>query len=491
MFTFEKKDTTLVIHTPDWLGIVVVVTTVLGWIPRFDIQVEGIAYNTRSTFSNLAKVIATALNGAHARRPTAQRRNRWVSTWRINKWSKILGKRTMDWVHDINAICNQKWPWRKEVLRRLAAVAGPKVMEESLQYILLDLKEPDQYMIRDLLTYRAAAYTVVANKKLDSNWRLRFWGREETATLDYDSGVPFYDKEGNYNPVYKTVPARKLRPVHNRILNSFPARVFPKVSESFRQMGNANFNIPCTITDAIVLNFLALCYQQGRLRREYNAKLQKVCFLSREQIKEAMAALPPKPDRKTGAARRPSVWRCEDMADLAMWTMDCDLPWQQGSLADHIRRSREWHRREEEARQREHEEMQRQSVADREQLYASGLALPPVPLPEDKHLRFIDRYGDLVEEGRKQHHCVGSYADSAKQGRYFHFHVEYCGETATVQLNDKGQIVQGYGPCNQRNKASEYGIRVLVKWGKKFPAQQTVDPEFVDIEEEDAELIAL
>lgn len=69
--------------------------------------------------------------------------------------------------------------------------------------------------------------------------------------------------------------------------------------------------------------------------------------------------------------------------------------------------------------------------------------------------------GEVYEEGKQMHHCVGSYASKAAQGECYLFHVEYEGERATVEMSPRGYALQAYGPSNTKNGACEFGVKAL------------------------------
>jgi len=89
---------------------------------------------------------------------------------------------------------------------------------------------------------------------------------------------------------------------------------------------------------------------------------------------------------------------------------------------------------------------------------------PPINLPDDPHITFVDTVGMLRQEGVRMHHCVASFDDECVSGLSFIFHTEYEGEQATTQVLYNGMIGQSYGPCNRVNKASEYARWKLTEW---------------------------
>jgi len=106
----------------------------------------------------------------------------------------------------------------------------------------------------------------------------------------------------------------------------------------------------------------------------------------------------------------------------------------------------------------------------------TATALPPVPLPDDPALRFLDSVSDLYHEGVAMSHCIATYAPLAITGQCYLFHVEYGGQSASVQVDPAGRVVQSYGQHNSRNSASEYGTRALGRWGKALAALRPAHP---------------
>ena len=84
-------------------------------------------------------------------------------------------------------------------------------------------------------------------------------------------------------------------------------------------------------------------------------------------------------------------------------------------------------REQEELRRRMQEELARRQARQRaidEQIRLQRLRpFPPPPLPGTKDIVPICRGRDLVEEGRKQANCVGSYDSRVKDGKYYVYQV--------------------------------------------------------------------
>lgn len=101
-------------------------------------------------------------------------------------------------------------------------------------------------------------------------------------------------------------------------------------------------------------------------------------------------------------------------------------------------------------------------------------ATPKVALPPLDNVQFLSTVGEVVAEGHKMGHCIASYANYAVQGTCYLFHVEYKGHTASTMVAPTGEVVQSYGPRNSKNLASEYGKKVLGKWGRGFASLEKV-----------------
>lgn len=95
-------------------------------------------------------------------------------------------------------------------------------------------------------------------------------------------------------------------------------------------------------------------------------------------------------------------------------------------------------------------------------------ATPKVALPPVDNVKFLSTVGEVIAEGNRMGHCIASYANYAVQGTCYLFHVEYKGHSASTMVSPTGEVVQSYGPKNSKNLASEYGKRVLGKWGREL-----------------------
>jgi hypothetical protein len=97
------------------------------------------------------------------------------------------------------------------------------------------------------------------------------------------------------------------------------------------------------------------------------------------------------------------------------------------------------------------------------------LTKPPIPLPKEEGIRFLATVADAVSEGEQMEHCIASYCEDAVEGRRYLFGADHEGERASVEVSPSGKVVQARGPRNCYNKAAQWAAQVLGKWGRGFP----------------------
>jgi hypothetical protein len=93
-------------------------------------------------------------------------------------------------------------------------------------------------------------------------------------------------------------------------------------------------------------------------------------------------------------------------------------------------------------------------------------ARPPIALPGDPRIRFLDTVGGVVVEGKVMRHCIGHYAGHAVAGDCFLFHVDYQDCQASFEVRKNGHVTQGFGPRNCYNEAVEWGYEKLNRWAR-------------------------
>lgn len=178
----------------------------------------------------------------------------------------------------------------------------------------------------------------------------------------------------------------------------------------------------------------------------------------------------------------------------------------EGEIVGLLEKAHRWHqdaelRREAEAERRRieweagREERERRAALNQAQREAEEAAMklkptatPPIPLPEDECIKFLDTVGKVFQEGETMGHCIASYARSALSGECYLFHIDYSEEKASIMVNKHGKVVQSYGPRNCVNKASEWAKKELGKWGDEIvkhldslPTMKQLDNQIVQI----------
>lgn len=174
----------------------------------------------------------------------------------------------------------------------------------------------------------------------------------------------------------------------------------------------------------------------------------------RAEIREAMELV------STDVGEPLSHRRTNDIATFVRYLYDFPED-HRGGLRSLARKAVHWHRTVGQ-RRRALAELQRRI---REETLTQQ---PPIPLPEIDGVRFLASVADILDEGERMRHCIGYYAERAVAGECYLFHVDYRGESASVEVNKFGKVRQAHGPDNQPNRASRYGDLVLSRWGASF-----------------------
>lgn len=152
--------------------------------------------------------------------------------------------------------------------------------------------------------------------------------------------------------------------------------------------------------------------------------------------------------------------RTGDIHAVMSFMFDCPPDHMHGSLTGWANRAVQYHRHELRARLE-----QQAKVTDPK----TPLTQPPIDPPKHSSIKFLATVQDLLDEGTLMDHCIGDYASNAIQGVSFLFHVNHKKEAASVEVSDTGNVIQAWGPHNQKNLASQWGQRMLSTWGRKFP----------------------
>jgi hypothetical protein len=99
------------------------------------------------------------------------------------------------------------------------------------------------------------------------------------------------------------------------------------------------------------------------------------------------------------------------------------------------------------------------------------VAVPPLPIPQSGggSIRLLKNARDFQVEAQLMLHSIGMpyYHQQAAAGEAFYFHVEYCGEKATVEMDAlTGKVLQSFGEMNTYNRASKWAKTVMSAWGE-------------------------
>lgn len=349
----------------------------------------------------------------------------FVPGWVFTRTSKCLN-------HPIHKewkrVISQVDPLTEEVHRKLFSLSLGKGYWGEVKNLL---KNNNQHLISDVLSYKAAACSVLyASNYMETDWMLAFArGGEKYSSLTKTlMNLP-------NNIVYGMLPnLRDLRlpePAYSRV------RLFSYLS------------IPWT------------------KREEY---INIVKRSSDEDIKKGIRLMWHYfPSEKTKAGFKSSVEIVRALNLIFDYSGDIGK-WDMAGLA---KRSEAYHHNEalriEQRRvewERESEEYRIKRLAELKLLEDAKTRTPPIKLPEDKNIYFLDTYNSVIKEGEIMKHCIADYAERAVRGESYLFHVDYKGETASVEVNPRGFVKQSYGPKDTFNKASYYGKKVLDKWAK-------------------------
>lgn len=360
-----------------------------------------------------------------------------VAYSKVKEWAKLKTKRTLaKTMRDLWKKKNEEIVLEETRLlhRKVFSISSGKYGSDTLLKIL-ENKEQYEYLIKDLLNYRAArALLATMSDKyfLNGDWK-EFFGDMSSGsmrkTLMNIPGVPYW---------YVT---------------------------AFSSLGHS---LPEPATTMI--RYMAY----ASISRHHSANwkdLSKVILRSSDNdIKEAVEAVwEYNNNRPKGGFRNA---RSIEFALNFIYDYNDEIgEWDINGLC---KRSIKYHIDLAEGRRIEELDRLKKQGVDLEQ----KTSLPPLPLPADNNIRFLDTFGSIIEEGNKMGHCIGGYASEALRGNCYLFHVDYAEEMASVEVSPYGYVVQSHGPQNKSNKASAYGQRVLSKWSKELGTCKTGSPSY-------------
>lgn len=101
-------------------------------------------------------------------------------------------------------------------------------------------------------------------------------------------------------------------------------------------------------------------------------------------------------------------------------------------------------------------------------------ALPPIELPVDPRIKFLNSVSDMYDESKLMGHCIDQYAPMGVSGSAYYFHVEYDSEMASVEVTKDGYVTQSFGPHNSFNKATKWARGTLSSWASNLVGTQPI-----------------
>lgn len=297
----------------------------------------------------------------------------------------------------------------------------------------------NKFLVADMIKYRAAIFAVVDAVKNDMSGGCKLADMVKTG----DWRKYYYDQNTVENHRNKA---------KNKVLDNLPPGVHP---DRDLKMCIVPFERPIYNRSHLIMYGLAYPYiteYQHDYRIEVKMRLFRLIGKSTtEQVKAVLRKAKQSEQFPWLDCRKPST--LETVVD---WLIDYDEPYY-GSLMGWYLRCKTWH--EMAAKRAARKRLERMALADK-----LTLEKPPIPLPEIVGIRFLETEQDLLAEAISMKSCIDTYAMKAKDGGCYLFHVEYQGEQASMEIDDYGLIRQSYGPCNQCNKASDWGRIVMRNW---------------------------
>jgi hypothetical protein len=358
--------------------------------------------------------------------------------FRIEQWAKTTTRKTL--AKKLRIIwgncCNNLDPKVVELHKKLFSVSKGSGQWQRVDGILSN-KKKFKYVIEDMLDYPAARIAVLHSDMIvswgvdisewDGNWMQEYAFNDETYTslnktlMNLPYGVVYYNILALKNIILPEPATTRMR------LWAYSQLARLHIDDKNK---NALFLVLKRSTDEEIKNAIRLIWKYFPLYGE-----GKDNFRRHNSIRHALGLIFDYP------------------LDIGDW-----------DIIGLAKRSEKYHHdldMQEHVRQMEWEKAN-------QILMAATTKLPPVPLPIDENIKFLNSYKAVYDEGELMGHCIAQYAKSAVDGYCYLFHIDYSGEMASVEVRSDGFVNQAYGPRDTINKASEYGKKELSKWAKKL-----------------------
>jgi hypothetical protein len=415
-------------------------SSVTNIIPLFSIYdvLRAVVYNLYDTWSPPEKHSISEIEQKNISSLTEKEWGKICQKVVIRQWAKdvtrkSISKKFASFWKDI--LENDLDPLIVKLHKKLFSVSAGSGKNWNALRTLLKYKHNNEYLIEDLLKYSAARIAFLHNSQ---------YKFENSVMLE----------NGKWNWMGEFCPNRKIYPSLRRTLMNLPGAI-----TYYLYFNLKDFVLPETTKDRLKLfSYLML---GENFYPNTDEKMKVILRSSEEKIREALKYM----YEYFPHGHLKFDLRSTKLISSLLHTI-YDYPdeigeWDMLGLA---KRSQRYHH------ENELERQIRQAKEDalNKKLSLSKTALPPIDLPENPNITFIDTYMDVVKEGNLMKHCIASYASRAVRGECYLFHVDYNGEMASVEVNLQGKVRQSYGPKDSINEASKYGSKELAEWGKNL-----------------------
>jgi len=359
--------------------------------------------------------------------------NMMMTQWAKMNTRKTLAKKMRDiWKN----CCNNLDPDVEELHRKLHSISNGSGYWGRIEDILNNRREY-KFLIKDMLKYPAARLAVLHGHLEGSDYhpaRISEWD------LNWMREYSFNDE--GYTSLKKT-------------LMNFPYGV-----TYYYYFALQNIKLPEPVTSRIRMYAYTTLARMRFEGDEIGERMKVILRSTDEQLKDAVRYL----WKYFPMYTHDNFRRSGSIIHSFHMIFDYPLPIGEWDIMGLAKRSEEYHHDLDMQARVERMRLEQEN----EKLAKASTALPPIPLPKDEKIKFLDSYKSVQDEGELMGHCIGQYAKSAINGSCYLFHVDYNGEMASVEVSPYGYVSQSYGPRDTRNIASEYGKKVLGSWGKKL-----------------------
>lgn len=378
-------------------------------------------------------------------RDLSEKRGSWygATEWAKGKTRQAIASRVRDRWQRI--LANQFPEMYIQVLRRIFSTTFRQVTASDAPTLLWDTSRE---MWADILKYPAAAHAAL------------FW--------DYRSGWPRMTEKnwmwGYSTDGFNVSSSRKMCAHKIRTIMNLPHAIPIGVTSQLRYV-----RLRQTVTDRSALLWITVL---GNALNYYDVGEFDLAYPTTEDLTRAMDRM----TRRVQPLKPYSIRRTKDLYNMARYivdghAMDNRVLLRSTTVNAALKRAEDAHADGRRNNWRIHD----MAPPNRDE----KTARPPIDLPTNEGVIFLEDVGQIVDEGVNMGHCVGGYWSSAVEGREYIFHIEHQGERATGAVTSDGHV-QCLGPHNRRNVASGYGKSVLETWARKFPRMAHVHNHQVD-----------